>query len=249
MYRACAESRQRACLAASLGRKLLFFAQVPLKLKELEVSLTIPVTIEISDEGLAVLSSHLGNGPDETEPTASARPAPVVATPDDIELPESWRLVEEQSGVTYTWPQPDGPDVYDPFRTFEGTTSAGSVRLAIGECVRTNVRGKDRKYFITHHIGPAGGKRAIAEFLETDDYEETGDLIAIIKGKGGGAKLYDPTDDLPAVYLPYRTETYRDRIDYPRSYQKLGIVASEDDVETILNHTLIQVLSRGLDRE
>lgn len=216
------------------------------------MTLRLAAIIEIDDEGAAALAAHLGSQPSGSAAGAVQPPAPrPVATtaPDAVELPKTWQLVEEQHGVSYTWPQPEGPDLYDPFRIYEGRTSAGTFRLAIGECERANVRGKDRKYFITHHIGPAGGKRAVAEFLETDDHEETGDMIAIIKGKGGGAKLYDPTDDLPTVYSPYQIETYRDRIDYPRSYQKLGLVVSELDFETMLNHTLIQILTRGLDQE
>ncbi len=98
-------------------------------------------------------------------------------------------------------------------------------------------------------IGPAGGKRVVVEFVEADDNKETGDLIAVIKGKNnGGAAMYDPTDDLPEPYSSFRVQTYRDRIDYPRSYEKLAVVAHEDDFETMLNHALIQVQTRGLDR-
>lgn len=159
-----------------------------------------------------------------------------------LELPKHWRLVEEREGETYSWPQ--GPDEYKTFRVYEGETSTGVVRLAIGTCQRVAARGKDRHYLMTHYLTPAGSKRPIAEFLETDDYDDTGDLIAIIKGKGGGAKMYDPFDDLPTPYGPFRIETYRDRVDVTGSYEKLGVVAHEDDVDTILGHTLIQSQTR-----
>ena len=163
-------------------------------------------------------------------------------TAGQVELPEAWKFIEELLGETYKWPQET--DEYETFRIFEGRTSGGIVRAALGACERTQVRGRDRRYIITHYLTPGGSKRPIAEFLETDDYAETGDLIAIIKGKGGRPKMYDPTDDLPPEYTRFRIETYRDRINVPGSYEKLGIVAHEDDAETMLSHTLIQAQSR-----
>jgi hypothetical protein len=61
--------------------------------------------------------------------------------------------------------------------------------VAIGSCARTQVRRKKRRHLITHLIGPAGGKRAVAELLDVDDAEHTNEMIAIIKGKDGSAKL------------------------------------------------------------
>ena len=205
----------------------------------------IPAVIEISRDTLEGLLAEFGDRPQGDGGSIRLPPGASVTPLDEIELPPRWQLISEEHGVTYSWPR--GSDIYEPFRTYEGTSSSGTFRIAIGECERSNVRGKDRKYLITHHIGSGGGKRPVSEFLEVDDYEETGDLIAVIKGKGGGAKLYDPGDELPAVYARYRTETYRNRIDYPRSYEKFGILAREDDHETMLNHSLIQILSRGLD--
>jgi hypothetical protein len=213
------------------------------------MTIRVEAVLELSDEAAAALAGQLGREASE-ERLAPDLPVPTArrtTSPGEVELPDSWEMVSEEHGVTYSWPE--GPDVYDPFQVYEGTTSVGTYRLAIGECERVNVRGKDRKYLITHYIGSGGGKRPVSEFLEVDDYAETGDMIAIIKGKGGGAKLYDPVDELPALYSDYRIETYRDRIDYPRSYEKLGIVAHEDDHKTMLDHTLIQVLSRGLDQD
>ncbi len=167
-------------------------------------------------------------------------PVAVAASP--IELPEDWRLVEEREHETYSWPE--GPDEYETFRVYEGTTSKGSIRLALGFCDRVEVRGKDRQYVITHYIGAGGSPRPIAEFLEVDDYEQTRELIAVIKGKGDSPKMYDPTDDLPDAYDGLRIETYRDRIDWPGSYTKQAVVAHEDDAATMLAHTLIQAQSR-----
>jgi hypothetical protein len=203
-----------------------------------KMSLRIPVILEFSNEALALLRASA---------TSESRPEPQdihVAPPTEsaVELPDAWQLVEEREGESYSWPQ--GDDEYVTFRIYEGQTSAGAVRLAIGRCARVAARGKDRHYLMTHYLTPRGSKRPISEFLETDNYDETREVIAIIKGKGGGAKMYDPSDELPAPYAKIRTETYRDRVDVPGSYEKLGVVAHEDDIATILGHSLIQSQTR-----
>ena len=198
----------------------------------------IPVVIELSEEALRVLGQALINQQGGTTLMTTLSTTAAI-----IELPTDWTLIEEREGETYSWPE--GPDEYETFRIYEGTTSEGTVRLGLGACERQEVRGKARRYVIAHFMTAGGSKRPIAEFLEVDDYADSGDLVAVIKGKGGGAKMYDPTDDLPAEYEGFRIETYRDRIDAPGSYEKLGVVAHEDDVATMLGHTLIQAQSRS----
>jgi hypothetical protein len=46
---------------------------------------------------------------------------------------------------------------------------------------------------------------------------------------------------MPAVYAErFRTQIYNERIIYPGAWNKLVVVAREDDDESILNHALIQ---------
>ena len=201
----------------------------------------IPVIVELSEDGVEELRRLLAvrpaGGLDTTSPHPQASPK--------IELPLSWRLVEERHGVVYTWGEDH--DVYDPFRVYEGEISSGRVRLAIGKCERARTFGEDRIYYIVASIGPAGGIRAVSEFLATDDYDETGDVIAIIKGKEGSARQFDRADELPAVYASWPTATYRDRVDYPGAYSKQALVCNELEHEGMLNHALAQIQLRGLD--
>jgi hypothetical protein len=198
----------------------------------------IPVILEISDDGVATLRGAV----DRSSPADDQRSSEAAA--DDIVLPEEWRPIDESSGVRYTWGEDH--DIYDPFLTYECSTPKGKARMAIGKCRRTPVRGKDRIYYIAINIGPEGGMRAIAEFLATDDYDETGEVIAIIKGKEGTARQFDSADELPPIYRNWNTITYRDRVDYPRSYLKQGLVCHEDDAEAMLNHSLVQIQLRDL---
>lgn len=204
------------------------------------MSIRIPVIIEISDEGVAVLhDAGIGfAGKESRTPEETLLPSP------EVSLPDEWRLVGEDAGVRYTWGEDQ--DIYNPFLTYEGWTSQGKARLAIGKCQRTRTHGRDRIYYIVINIGPEGGMRAIAEFLATDDYEETREIIAIIKGKDGSGRQFDSADELPPIYRGWKTVTYRDRVQYPGSYLKQGLVCKETDVETMLNHSVAQIQLRGL---
>jgi len=156
-------------------------------------------------------------------------------------LPQ-WRYVDTLDDEHYTWG--NHRDIYDPLWVYEADVDGRTVRLSIGAC--TPESGRDRAYFITHRIGPAGGKRAIAEFLATDDYEQTGDVIAIVKGKDGGGAFFDMGDALPAAYRGLRIERYRDRVTRPGSYDKAGLVVEASKHEQMLAHTWIQMRLRGL---
>ena len=53
--------------------------------------------------------------------------------------------------------------------------------------------------------------------------------------------MYGADDALPAVYTErLRTEIDSERIVYPGAWNKLVVVAREDDDEAMLNHALIQ---------
>jgi len=198
------------------------------------------MTLEISDEGVATLRDVVGPlFADDRQPPAETRPPAA-----EIELPEEWQLVGEDSGVRYTWGEDH--DIYDPFLTYEGWTSQGKARLAVGKCHRTRTHGRNRIYYIVVNIGPEGGMRAIAEFLATDDYDDTGEVIAIIKGKECSGRQFASADELPSIYRDWNTVTYRDRVDYPGSYLKQGLVCDERDAETMLNHSLTQIQLRNL---
>lgn len=155
-----------------------------------------------------------------------------------------WHLADMQHGVRYTWGK--SVDYYDPFWTYAAEGDE-RTRLAIGVCQPTGEGDRGRKYLIAHRIGPAGGKRAVAEFLATDDHDKTAELIAIVKGKGGSGSFFDVGDALPEAYDGFRIERYCDRVARPGSYDKAGLVVAESDHATMLAHTWIQIWLRGLD--
>jgi hypothetical protein len=162
-----------------------------------------------------------------------------------LDLPEDWRLVREREGESYRWPK--GRDQYKPYRVFMGTTRAeGAVQIGLGETVRKNRWGRDRKYVVAF-LSPGSPQKPLVEFVAADDYEQTRELVAVIRGSDGGRRMYGVGDALPAVYTErFRTEVYNERVVHPGAWNKIVVVAGEDDDEAILNHALIQSRRRDL---
>jgi hypothetical protein len=156
-----------------------------------------------------------------------------------LDLAENWRLVRERQGESYRWP--NGRDSYEPYRVFMGTTRAeGAVQIGLGETVRTNKWGRDRKYIVAF-LSSGSPQQPLVEFVAADDYEQTRELVAVIRGSDGGRRMYGVGDPLPRVYTErFRTQIYNERVVHPGAWNKLVVVAREDDDETILNHALIQ---------
>jgi hypothetical protein len=155
------------------------------------------------------------------------------------DLAEDWRLVREREDESYQWPE--ARERYARYRVFIGTTRAeGAVHIGLGETIRKNKWGRDRKYVVAF-LGSGSPQRPLAEFVAADDYEETRELVAVIRGSDGGRRMYGAGDPLPRVYRErFRTQMYSERVVYPGVWNRVVVVAREDDDEAMLNHALIQ---------
>ena len=152
---------------------------------------------------------------------------------------QDWRLVREWEGQSYQWP--NERERYPRYRVFIGTTRAeGAVHIALGETIRKNKWGRDRKYVVAF-LSSGSPQRPLAEFVAADDYEETRELVAVIRGSDGGRRMYGVGDALPRVYTEgFRTQLYSERVVYPGVWNKVVVVAREDDDATMLDHALVQ---------
>jgi hypothetical protein len=156
-----------------------------------------------------------------------------------VDLAENWRLVREREGESYQWPE--ARERYTRYRVFIGTTRAeGAVHIGLGETIRKKKWGRDRKYVVAF-LSSGSPQRPLAEFVAADDYEKTRELVAVIRGSDGGRRMYGTGDALPRVYKErFRTQLYSERVVYPGVWNKVVVVAREDEDKAMLNHALIQ---------
>lgn len=212
-----------------------------------------PFTVQISDVPDArlgpLLSSLHAEGLNarvlaaSTADQAPSEPAGTARAVLFETLPTEWRLVRELKGQSYAWPKER--ESYHRYCVYAADVDGTTVHIALGEAGRVATWGRDRKYLIAF-LTSGAPQVPLVEFLEVDDYEETGELLAIIRGSDGGKKMYGPGDALPDVYNEhFHTQLYSERVIYSRSWSKLAVVAHEDDTTTILNHALLQARRRG----
>jgi hypothetical protein len=192
-----------------------------------------PLVARLSEAGFAnPIITHVGaDGPSD----GAGTPARFGSR----DLPEAWRLVHEREGESYRWPK--RRDGYSPYRVFMGLTRAeGAVQIGLGETIRENAWGRDRKYVVAFLSG-GSPQHPLVEFVAADDFQDTRELVAVIRGSDGGRRMYGLGDTLPAVYAEhFRTQIYNERVVHPGAWNKAVVVAREDDTAAMLNHALIQ---------
>jgi hypothetical protein len=82
--------------------------------------------------------------------------------------------------------------------------------------------------------------------MEADDFENSGALVATVKGKGdGGRSMFAPGDELPADYERLKIEIFRDRVSGPQAYNRLAVVAEAGDRQTMCIHAFAQPALRS----
>jgi hypothetical protein len=193
-----------------------------------------PLLAQLSEAGFArPIVIHVGSD----GAAEQAAGVPVRSAPSD--LPDDWRLLHEREGESYRWPK--RRDDYSTYRVFMGTTRGeGAVQIGLGETIRENARGRDRKYVVAFLSG-GSPQHPLVEFVAADDFEDTRELVAVIRGSDGGRRMYGIGDKLPTVYSErFRTQLYNERVMHPGAWNKVVVGAPEDHDATMLNHALIQ---------
>lgn len=153
-------------------------------------------------------------------------------------LTGSWeRVDEEHKGITYMWP--DGNlDEYDPFVLYRGLGDYDGMILALGYKPNGEVIG-----FVI--FGNVGAKRGITYWVLADDFDESNEKLAMIRGGGTtGRAGFGPADSLPKAYDGFKTDMLRDRV--AGKWNVRAVVAKADDHETMLGHTALQARLRKL---
>jgi hypothetical protein len=193
-----------------------------------------PLLAQLSEAGFArPIVIHVGSD----GAAEQAAGVPVRSAPSD--LPDDWRLLHEREGESYRWPK--RRDDYSTYRVFMGTTRGeGAVQIGLGETIRENARGRDRKYVVAFLSG-GSPQHPLVEFVAADDFEDTRELVAVIRGSDGGRRMYGIGDKLPTVYSErFRTQLYNERVMHPGACKLVVFVPRVDHHATMLNHALIQ---------
>jgi hypothetical protein len=98
---------------------------------------------------------------------------------------------------------------------FDTTRAEGAVQIALGETIRENRWGRDRKYVVAF-LSAGSPQQPLVEFVAADDFEQTRELVAVIRGSDGARRMYGVGDALPVVYSErFRTQLYNERVVHP----------------------------------
>jgi hypothetical protein len=167
----------------------------------------------------------------------------VATTPSAIDVGQSaWTEIKRLDGQRYSWP-PDagGDEEYDPFVVYR---NGGLVLALAHNKAKVVVKEKMREQIWVFHMGTGlGSKEPISPFIAADDYDETREMVSIIRGNGESRRrMFDPSEQLPLEYAGLKIEILGDRIQ--GHYKKLCAVAHEDDVESMLRHGAAQARLR-----
>jgi hypothetical protein len=165
---------------------------------------------------------------------------------DEPDLPETWRIVRELDGQSFAWPELR--EHYAEYRVYAGETRhAGTVHVALATAPQYKSWGRERMHVVAF-LTSGSPQKPLAEFLGTDDFEENRELIAVIRGRGGpkSKKMFGPGDSLPSVYAErFRTALISGHIRVSGVWSKIGVLAREDEPDTMLDHALVQARRRG----
>lgn len=169
-----------------------------------------------------------------------ARTSPRGEAREPEDLPQlDWHEVQRLTGQTYRWPDKNGGlETYDPFIVY----TSGGLTLAVARL--TNERERDQTW-VFRMSDDLKHKRPLTPFIAGDTYDDKGEMISLIRGKGEtGRQMFGPGDQLPRGYDQLRVEIHRDR--KAGGFNKYCVVAHKDDVESMLLHCALQARLRGL---
>lgn len=200
------------------------------------------------EQVLETLATALRNMGAQSQPSPStARLAERPSTDTATTFRPTWRQVGVIEGFEHVWPEVH--EHYGPMTLWEGRDEQGPVRLAIGRpAERLLLYGRERGWVSVWEVVNGQPREQRANFIDTDDFEATGERIAVISGKNGSKKaMFAPGDEhlLPPVYRDMRIEVQRDRCKGPYAKNRLGVVATDNDIDVMLNHALAHLRLRS----
>jgi hypothetical protein len=178
---------------------------------------------------------------------AALREPRLGAVPRGLRL-AAWKKLTERENESYSWPE--GVEHYSPFEVWGTADDRGEVKIGLGRVtVPREFYGRERYWWLAFEmIGDEKG-RPIVVYNEADAKDggrtTSGDLVAVIKGKGPrGRSMFAPGDDLPGYYDDMPIDIFRNRISGPQAPNRLAVIAPREDRDVMLDHALIQLRLR-----
>lgn len=161
--------------------------------------------------------------------------------------PPRWTKVGVIEGFDHVWPEIH--EHYGPMTVWETTDDRRVARLAVGRPAETlELYGRNRGWVSVWEVINGQPREQRAVFVDCDNYDATGERIALISGKDGRKRaLFVPGEEhlLPPIYRTMRVEVHRDRCNGPYAKNRLGVIATDQDVEVMLNHGLAHLRLRA----
>jgi len=140
----------------------------------------------------------------------------------------------------FQWPTPVGSETYDYFIEYEAVAEDGKHDVRIGFCKR-EIYGKNRiKVVVWIDEYPH------AEFLEADDFENSGEVLSEIKipGDKGERILRYPEESIPERYAQFNVVGLPLRVQGPGVHKAWAVVANIADHKTLIDLAALKRLER-----
>lgn len=181
---------------------------------------------------------------DRRSPRDSTSALPSPARP----RPRQWKLVDRIS-FERSFASDEVPvEHFDDIPIYETRDADGLHRIALGAPrERAQLYGRERGWFSAWSVVNGTPRQLRAVFVDCDDFEQSSERAAVIYGLAGdGRKAFPPDrrDELPAMYQSALVEVQRDRCQGPYAKNRLALIASADQVDLMLDHSLRQAKLR-----
>ena|GEM_PF-1976858 len=145
-------------------------------------------------------------------------------------------IVFERAG-RYVYKAPDGNTIEYDALYFHLDVDGRRIEIVVG-LTKSFTYGALRKRTVVFINGTP-----IVEFVATDNYNETGNLIATLK-KPNSNEMYNINDELPYELLWFNIVRHRDHID--GGFDKLAILVNSSDLKEMIRYAVTRAKLKGL---
>jgi hypothetical protein len=167
-------------------------------------------------------------------------------TADAVSLKELAIQVEPMSGITYVWP--DGE--HNEYKDSIGATARQGDRKAhfiIGKArAQKEQLGQIRwryNVFLASTPGNTQSLTSVLDFVAGNNFDQDHPMASLIRHRDG--RLVKGSDSAPPEYTEFRLAPFNSLVRGPYARSGLAVVASKDDIESMIRHAVIRAVQKG----